>query len=501
MARQSRGKLMPMFSRLGEEDTALAESLISAFQDSIGKKMGELDALVEEEEGAFDYRMVRGLAELLRRRCILEIASVIEPQEARRAVFEEANKRGFVTSDSERRAVLDVAAKRLAISAAELENSLWADLEEEQVLKSFDAIAPADLLRQYNLSLAQTALFKAMALEVGFSGNYKQVLRQLKHLGLMYRASKADGAFRLDIEGPASLLKMTEKYGTSLAKLLPSIVRADKWRLVARVLWREKRILSLELDDRYKEIFPAMRVEEESFDSAIEEKFASAFRSLSTGWELRREPEPLIVGSSVMLPDFGFEKGGAKLYMEIVGFWTKDYLERKLEKLAKVKEQLILAVDKGLACSKFEELGEVIYYHGEVPMKEVLDILRRKESVLIEKELGAVAGREVDLGGRAIVRLEELSKEQGISIEVAKRIAGEVRGYALIGEELVSEIALSALKKKLDAIVPIKYTEVVSFLKGEGISSAIQLLSRLGYEIRWRGLDPENAVVQRAPRI
>ncbi len=498
MARQSRGKLLPAFSHLSEEDLALAESLIDAFQECVGRKMGALKAIVEEEEEAYDYRLVRGLVELLERRCELAIMSAIEPQEARRAAFEEANRRGFVTSDAERKMVLEVAAKRLGVSEAALEESLWGDLEDEQVLKGFDAPTPDGLLKEYNLALAQTALFKAVGLEASIYGNYKEVLRKLKRLGLMYRASKRDGALVLDIEGPASLLKMTERYGTSLAKLLPSIARAEHWRLIARVLWREKRILALELDERAKELFPAVEMGEETYDSSVEEAFASAFRSLSTGWELRREPEPLIVGNSVMLPDFGFERGNTKVYMEIIGFWTSDYLARKLEKLAKVREELMLAVDKNLACAKFEELGDVIYYQGKVPVKAVLDRLRLKEAEMVEKELGAVSGRSLDLGGRGVVGLDELAKEQGIGIEAARRIAGEVRGYALIGNELVSEATLNALKKKLDFLLPTRYSEVVAIIRSEGISSANQLLSRLGYEIKWKGLDPESAMVQRA---
>jgi len=38
---------------------------------------------------------------------------------------------------------------------------------------------------------------------------------------------------------------------------------------------------------------------------------------------LRREPEPFVAGSHIMIPDFSFEKEGMKAYLEVVGFWTR----------------------------------------------------------------------------------------------------------------------------------------------------------------------------------
>ena len=58
------------------------------------------------------------------------------------------------------------------------------------------------------------------------------------------------------------------------------------------------------------------------------------FLKFSTGWNLVREPDPLILSSGkAFIPDFVFEKYGVKVYLEIVGFWTEDYLKRKLEKI------------------------------------------------------------------------------------------------------------------------------------------------------------------------
>ena len=69
------------------------------------------------------------------------------------------------------------------------------------------------------------------------------------------------------------------------------------------------------------------------FDSSIEEKFAIKFEHLANRWKIKREPDPLIVGKGVaFIPDFLFEKYGRKVYLEIVGFWTKEYPRKEIPK-------------------------------------------------------------------------------------------------------------------------------------------------------------------------
>jgi predicted nuclease of restriction endonuclease-like RecB superfamily len=58
----------------------------------------------------------------------------------------------------------------------------------------------------------------------------------------------------------------------------------------------------------------------------------------------RREPEPFVVGRHVMTPDFSFEKDGMKAYLEVVGFWTKDYLAKKVQKLKEVHANNMIVV-------------------------------------------------------------------------------------------------------------------------------------------------------------
>ncbi len=500
ITRTRRGKIMPVLSTLNDENLKIASNLIEIFRKSVGRKKEHLNSILEEIESDVNYRFIRGLCELLERRCVFEVKSVIDPASARKAVFEE----GFVTKKEEREIVLKKVASRFGVSVDDLEKSMWADHEDELILSRFRSISPDELLKMYNLSLCQTLLFRATGMEISISGNYKNILRNVKQLGLMYTAEKRD-RICVNIEGALSLFKLTEKYGNAIAKLLPTIIIEDKWEIKADILRKHdgtKRIVKFVLDSSYKNLLDCRSIEtaeEPAFDSYIEERFAKKFNMLETGWKLRREPEPLISGNSIFLPDFSFEKDGLKLYMEIIGFWTEDYIKRKMEKLSQLKESnIIIAVDEKLACSdsKLRSLrGKVIFYRKEVPIKPVLRFLREHEEEKIRREISMLRHSEIELVGD-IIRVDELARRYDVGEEVIRRTVRNDR-YMLVGDVLISRDTAERIKRKIEGMPDKKLVDAVKLLKKEGITNAHQMLDMLGYRIKWNGLDPEKAVIVR----
>jgi len=125
-----------------------------------------------------------------------------------------------------------------------------------------------------------------------------------------------------------------------------------------------------------------------TYDSQTEQSFAARFKILNTGWPLKRESEPTPPGKYVMIPDFVFRKGGVQVYMEVVGFWTEEYLRHKIEKLGMIKDlNMIVAVDQELACHKMDRVAEklnVFYFKTKIPLKPVLSYLKEAERKLKE---------------------------------------------------------------------------------------------------------------------
>ena len=130
----SKGKIEPVYARLDQDNLEIARSVIGVFDGKVGRTYGEL---IEELEGIeeINFRLIRGLAQILERRCLIETDCTIDPVAARKMVFEESG--GFVTSKEGREKVLDRAARRLSIGPEELERALWADHEDNLAIKEF----------------------------------------------------------------------------------------------------------------------------------------------------------------------------------------------------------------------------------------------------------------------------------------------------------------------------------------------------------------------------
>jgi len=140
--RISKGRIEPVYATLDKENLGISGSIIDLFQKHIGKPYGEFNEEIEGIE-EIDYRLIRGLAQILERRCVIGMNSVIEPVTARKMVFEDC--KGAVSDIKERREVIDRVARKLSVEPEALEKALWADMEENLIIKEFRTITPEDL--------------------------------------------------------------------------------------------------------------------------------------------------------------------------------------------------------------------------------------------------------------------------------------------------------------------------------------------------------------------
>ncbi|MGA9141799.1 MAG: DUF790 family protein [Methanocella sp.] len=484
----------------------LARDLISIFSDHTGKKLGELHDILEEmEDQGFDYRLVRGLVSLLERRCDLLVDSELSPPVARSAVFSVASQMYPVVTPEARDAAISEAAGAMGVSPECLEKAMYADLERELVLRSFRPPGPEDLVYHYNASLAQTLLFKATQLKFRASGGHKEVLRQVKRLGLMYDAEYSGGRVDITVDGPASAMKLTERYGTAFAKLLPSIVSSTGWSLEASIVRKDfsgaPRVYQFRLSEQKQgDLFRTWPEGPEQFDSSLEESFYGAFAGLKTGWTISREPEPLIAGKWLYIPDFLLEKDGMRVYMEIAGFWTPEYLRRKVAKLKEIKDrELIVLADEKTSCEAFRDVPGVIFYDRKVPLKAVLERLER-----VERTHSAAGASRLEQSGLKLegdlIKLPDLAADAGVSIESLKVYLERhpPSGYVEAGDELISEGLLHEIEKTLPEAMP--YAEAVAAVKNKGIIAADTVIQLLGYAVKWGGLDPDNAMIYKVKK-
>jgi predicted nuclease of restriction endonuclease-like RecB superfamily len=261
----------------------------------------------------------------------------------------------------------------------EIERDLYADVIQYQRLEKFASFpTPEDLLKTYNIGQLQACLYRAVRMSVTVAEDFKIVLRYAKLARLIHDIFPAGPSrYRIDFSGPASLLTETRRYGVNFAKFLPALLVCRNWSMTADIQtpWRTPAKLKLSSADGFSSHFPPS----EEFDSKVEEDFAAKFGAEQNGWRLGREEEILYQDQKVFIPDFTFtHQDGTRVLLEIVGFWTPEYLAKKRETLHHFcRHNLLIAVpEKSLRANAV--LGEkVITYKTALKPAAVLEALER----------------------------------------------------------------------------------------------------------------------------
>lgn len=388
----------------------MVADLTTLYRDHVGRKRGELEEALSDYEGeSLDYPVIRGLAKTLSDGCRFASEPPLEPGALREHLFLRASERGPVVTRPDllhrttRAEVIAEAAAELGLTTQTVEEALYTDLSEEQILQEVPQVSPRELIERYNLELARGLLYWASEMRIFVGDSYKNVFKFIKLFKLMHTIREARdvrcepgriGGYVITLDGPISpFVQATIRYGRQMAKFLPALLLCRNWKMEADIHIpsppgmrdTQKGPFLYHLDPRsglrshYQASGP--------FDSKLEEDFAADFetryRRARRQWELRREDEVIPLGDTVMIPDFSFThvKDGRRALLEIVGFWHPNYLRRKVEKLRQAgRGDLIVLVYEGVKCSQ-EDLakvpGEVLFFKKKPVLKKVLEAVER----------------------------------------------------------------------------------------------------------------------------
>jgi hypothetical protein len=110
---------------------------------------------------------------------------------------------------------------------------------------------------------------------------------------------------------------------------------------------------------------------------------------------LEREPEPLLVGETILVPDFALTRGMRRVYLEIAGYWRPGYRERKARKLTALRGRVALAIAAPEAA--YGELGV---------FKGVFPLLWYTRDHIRAHELIALLDRSYDDSARRLATLD-----------------------------------------------------------------------------------------------
>ncbi len=394
----------------------IASSYILFFESSLYVRRDELEENCKTVYvPAYLQKPSEGILKLLNDRSEFSAPTDVDPVEIRACIFKisaEHRQRLHQNEQFDRNAVLLEAASQLNIDVFRIDECLFGDLKDAQRLMKFNTLTAQQLVKLYQSSQEQAILLKASELIVSLKcddmSKYRYFFRQLKFHRLLYELTEIkegiyQGGYEVKISGPHHLFKSVTKYGMQLALLLPALRICQKWKLNAKVLWgKEKDELDFFLSG-----------EAESWDQSdpmLPEEgthVVNQFKKLSAPWKVRRAHKIFnIPNIGICVPDlvFSHDETGEKVYMELMGYWSREAIFKRIDMVnAGLSEKIIFAYSERLRVN--EALLEdhlhssLLSYKGTISIKillKKLDDLIDKSALLLPKEaLGAMQFTEI----------------------------------------------------------------------------------------------------------
>lgn len=193
--------------------------------------------------------------------------------------------------------------------------------------------------------------------------------------------------------GPQELVGAPNQYGERLARLCRALLGYRRVAGAAQgglsgwaTVYLRGNPFTFTLDDRLLRLLRAETLDDEAeaalaadsasvaFDSQLERRLYEDFTALEragemAGWRLEREPEPLLFGATILVPDFALTRDQRRVYLEVAGYWRPGYRERKARKLLELDGAIPLVVaapeDARAAFGALERRYPFLWYRDE----------------------------------------------------------------------------------------------------------------------------------------
>ncbi len=377
---------------VSDEERPRALELATAYLDlargHVGQTRGALlDACRAVDVEPREQRLARGLLKLALDRCEFEEDATLEPVELRRALFTSAAsaRRQAEHAVFDRAAILAGTAAERRVSSDAIERALFADLADAHILREARLLSPEALLAEHQLAQLQAVLLRALSVRATVWSaapiGYRHLFHKLKFLRLLYRIERLpkNAGYCLHIDGPYSLFESVTKYGLHLALALPALMACDRWAIEADLRWgRERRPLRYALRGPAPGQFPDENAAPDRKDTVeqLPDEVAALLQELAAlpgTW--RPAPSHAILdlpGVGQCVPDLEFvhQQTGQTVYLEVLGFWSRDAVWKRIELARKgLAEAVVFAASKHLRVSEAaldEELPAALYVYARV---------------------------------------------------------------------------------------------------------------------------------------
>jgi len=337
------------------------------------------EALARQERRVRDVRRLAGVSKALLDACEFRPAPDAARAAAVRDALFAARAAAWPPTSPDDEGPYEAAAAALGLTPDAVRHALYADAPGAAVLAHAPALDGAALLARYHLELARAVLLDATRVTITAHGGWRGIFRAVKLARLMYRVERAGRrGWRVELTGPAAaFVARPQRYGARLARVVPALARAPGWRLEAEVARgggtgaSTTATYTLDAATLPGAALGAARqtpkarpaTYDSGWERALARDVAATLRAARAGagedaapgrWTLLREATPVPVGDAagdaLFLPDFTLRHtDGREALVEVVGFWTPEYLADKLRKVAAAgRSDLVLVVYRGL---------------------------------------------------------------------------------------------------------------------------------------------------------
>ena len=373
-----------------------AEKMLSTYRNGLGRPRRQLHRKVEslfDDEPDCPTRRIQAFCKLLDDKSVYQADLGGKAAKLRLKVFSKAARFHPLVDKTDRlfehdeKMIKTQLADELGLPWNEIEQGLYADVMYYQQLERFEGYpSAAALLSRYNVAQLQACLYRAESVVIIATEDLKTILRYAKLARLLHEISRLGASkYRITFSGPASVLRETRRYGVNFAKFLPALLACRGWRMTAymKTPWNTPAKLLLSAADGFTSHLPSP----DEFDSTLEESFAKKFGNERDGWRLIREGEILHDRQRTFVPDFTFRhEDGTQVLLEIIGFWTPEYLEHKRQTLQQFRQQNILIAVPEKSIRNDAHIGEnVLVYRTSLKLGPLMKALKRARGDIVAK--------------------------------------------------------------------------------------------------------------------
>jgi len=343
----------------------LAASALALVRAHMGLPRGALlEAWGQVATAPSENLLARGLFKLALDTCEFDEGVAIDPVELRREIFtKSANLRRSTAGAFARASLLQDIAQARGVEVDAIEEALYADLPTAHILRKADLPSPEGLLSIHELAQHQAVLLRAVRLRARIfcanAAGYRAIFRKLKFHRLLYTLEKLsrNAGYAIAIDGPFSMFEQTTKYGLKLALALPTLMACDAWDVAADLRWgKDRRPLRYHL--RGGATAPAGEASTQLPDEV--DALLADLHALESPWQASPAEAILdLPGLGACVPDLVFvhRDSGQRVYLEVLGFWSRAAVWKRVEMAAAgLPYPIVFAVSKHLRVSE-EVLG------------------------------------------------------------------------------------------------------------------------------------------------